>query len=172
MEKILVKCSLFLIALSFNGCNRDGEITPLQGNAVFTFNDKELAAGGRETDANVPVFIVVSIEDDNGKAVEADRKLELQSFGQHYTTESVSLAPGNYRLVKFLVLNNRNMVIYAAPLEGALLASHIKDPLPLSFSIGQNKSTSVAPQVVAVKSDDTPEEFGYASFHFEVVNPD
>src|SRR5687768_16821652 len=172
MAKILVSCSLFLIALFINACTRDGEVTPLEGSAVFTFSDEKLIPGGRETDVDVPAFILLSIEDGNGREVEANRKLELQPFGQHYITEAVSLAPGNYRLIKFLVLNSINTVIYAAPLEGASLAYHINDPLPLNFAVAQNKSTHVVPQVLTVKNDDTPENFGYTSFDFEVVNRD
>jgi hypothetical protein len=82
------------------------------------------------------------------------------------------LAPGNYRLVQFLVLNNINTVIYAAPLEGSILAYLINDPLPLNFAVAKNESTQVAPQVLAVRNDDTPENFGYVSFGFKVVNTD
>ncbi len=118
----------------------------------------------------VPAFVLLSITDAQGKAIETDKKIALYAFGGSFVSESLSLKPGNYKLGKFLVLDAANKIIYASPLSGSPQAQYVNNPLPLGFSITENGSTLVTPQVLKVEADTPPESFGYVSFGFEVID--
>ncbi len=117
----------------------------------------------------IPAFVLLSITDAQGQAMETDKKIALYAFGGSFVSESLSLKPGNYKLSKFLVLDATNKIIYASPLSGSAQAQYVNNPLPLGFSITENGSTLVTPQVVKVETNTPPESFGYVSFGFEVV---
>jgi hypothetical protein len=165
MKKPTLVYTLFAFLLFFASCNQyEAAVLPTKGNATFIFSEKTPIQGGR-TNAS-PASILLSISDGNGNEILKDKKLQLLTFGQTYTTESLSLTTGTYMLTKFLVMNASNEIIYATPMEGADLASYVNDPLPISFSIAENATSQIAPQVLAVAEEDHPESFGYASFGF------
>ncbi len=106
---------------------------------------------------------MVSIEDMDGNSVISDSLIPVYAFGTGFTSENVELQTGDYNLTKFLVINPSGAVIYAAPIEGSPLAYLVNDPLPVNFLIRADQVTSVAPEVLLV-GDQTPGQFGYASF--------
>lgn len=168
MKKTSLILSLIVVFV-LHACNNPVDLKPLTGSATFSFFAKEKGTSGRVSGELTPAFILLSIEDTNGKEIEKDKKLALQAFGQSYVTQDVELAPGNYRLTKFLVLDTTNIVIYASPLEDADLAYYVDDPLPINFSINQNSKAQLSPQVLNVGNDDKPENFGYIGFEFDIV---
>ena len=166
-KKLIIALSLIALVFIFYSCNEDPISSP-KGNATFGFSSKEQ----KNTDGRVsemPASVVVSIQDNDGKEVIKDKKVDLLSFGDGYTTVGLELNTGNYKVTKFLVLDSASHVIYATPLEEADLAQYVNDPLPIHFSITESTSTQVVPQVLVVAKNDAPQRFGYASFDFEVV---
>jgi hypothetical protein len=113
---------------------------------------------------------MVSIEDMEGNSVISDSLIPVYAFGTGFTSENVELQTGDYNLTKFLVINPSGTVIYAAPIEGSPLAYLVNDPLPLNFSIRADQVTTVAPEVLLV-GDQTPGQFGYASFGMQIIKP-
>ncbi|WP_276371588.1 hypothetical protein [Chryseolinea sp. H1M3-3] len=169
MKTIKLIASLAVI-LILHSCDKPDEVTPTKASATFTFSEKQKSTGGRISGTSVPAFILLSLEDINGKEIIKDKKLTLHTFGESYVTEAIELTPGDYKLTKFLVQDAANIVIYATPLEGADLESFVDDPLPINFSVSRNITTRLSPQVLTVNEDDRPESFGYVGFGFEIAN--
>jgi hypothetical protein len=86
----------------------------------------------------------------------------------YYISKPLSLVPGGYKLSKFLVVDASNTVVYATPTEGSTKAYLVNDPLPILFSVTKDNVTKVVPEVISVKNN-TPEDFGYATFSFTEV---
>lgn len=168
MKKIIVALPLIALFFISDSCD-DTEPSPAKGSATFTFSHTDhINPGGRVK--QIPATgILLSIQDDHGKEMVTDKKVALFPFGEGYTTESLELNTGTYNLTKFLVLDSANNVIYATPFEDADLAQFVNDPLPIHFSIRENESTKIVPQVLMVAKGDMPTHFGYASFDFEIV---
>ena len=111
--------------------------------------------------------ILVSLSDENGNAVIDDEMFPLYNFGGGYISQRIDLDAGKYSLTGFMVIDANGKVIFASPIEGSP-QSHIVDrPLPVGFSVSADKTTRVVPEVLPV-TDESPEEFGYAAFGFQV----
>jgi hypothetical protein len=162
-----VVVSLLLVSL-FYCCKHEEKVSPTLGNATFSLSLKT-KSGGRTAETATPAFVLLSLKDGNDKAVQNSKKLPLFPFGQSYLSENLSLQTGTYLLTEFAVLDASNKVIYATPLDGSDLAKYVADPLPISFTISENTTIQVVPQVLAITSEDAPESFGLASFGFEVI---
>jgi hypothetical protein len=167
----------FLIPLAVFGIwsceNRNDGFTG-KGKAEFSLSMPEEGAkssSGSSLDSGIMSFhIMVSIEDMEGNSVISDSLIPVYAFGTGFTSENVELQTGDYNLTKFLVINPSGTVIYAAPIEGSPLAYLVNDPLPLNFSIRADQVTTVAPEVLLV-GDQTPGQFGYASFGMQIIKP-
>jgi hypothetical protein len=155
-----------LLLLGFAlSCQNDDVINLKKGFIQFSFPDNS----GGKVEEGEPAAVLISLEDTNGIVIEQDKKLPLYSFGSGYVSESLELSTGNYKLTKFMVLDADNAVIYATPVEGSPLAYLVNDPLPVAFAVTEDGTTLVIPQVLAVTDNNTPENFGYVNFGFEVV---
>lgn len=164
--KKIISLILVTAMVTFLSCNRDsngGPETP--GKITFSFNHVGTSSDGR-TKSEAPAFVSYSVKHSSGQVASA--KIELFDFNGGYVTQPVELVPGNYELIEFLVLAANNSVIYASPLTGSPLADIVEKPLPLPFTITAEETTPVVPEVIAVE-DQEPEEFGYLTFSFLVV---
>ena len=112
--------------------------------------------------------LLISIEDLSGNSIYSRRKISLYTFEGKYLSEPISLNTGEYRLTEFLVLNENNEIIYAAPVANSKLAHLVTNPLPFQFRVTEDETLKIIPQVLDVSSL-SPESFGYATFSFEVV---
>jgi len=168
MKRQIVSVLLIFFLLFFSiSCQHEENLSPTMGKAIFSLS-KKTRGNGRVSETATPAFVLLAIKGNNG-SVQENVKLPLFPFGQSYLTESLPAVPGIYQLTQFAVLDAANKIIYATPLEGSDLAKYVTDPLPMNFTISENQSTQVIPQVLAVSSEDTPESFGLASFSFEIV---
>ena len=55
-------------------------------------------------------------------------------------------------------------------LEGSEFAELVQNPLPIEFSVTEDEATTVSPEVLVVGENDTPEDFGYVAFGFQIVD--
>lgn len=113
---------------------------------------------------------MISVEDMAGNAVLTDKLIPLYTFGTSFVSENIEIKTGEYRLSKFMVINPAGAVVYAAPKTGSPLAYLCTRPLPLNFNIFTNQVTKILPEVLAV-GDQTPGQFGYASFGVLIIKP-
>jgi hypothetical protein len=169
-KSIFLNLFIYLIlSICIISCKQPNEVAPQFGQLKFGIN-KIVNKGGRVNDTSSPTSILLNITDASGNAIETDKKLPLYLFGNSYISESIQLKPNDYKITKFLVIDANNNIIYASPLVGSPQANYVNTPLPLAFSISENGSTQISPQVLAINKDTTPESLGYVSFGFEVIN--
>ena len=148
--------------------------------SINTHSDNFLKSATNDTipgDTSVTVppvvsshHILVTITKEDGVIVLDDELIPVFNFGSGFVSNKIELNSGNYRLTKFMVINPEGRVIYAAPLEGSPKSYLVTKCLPVDFIISPESVTRVVPEVLAV-SNETPSEFGYAAFGFQVVRP-
>ena len=164
----------FLTVFALSSCERILNDKNGKGMAEFSLNMPEettKSLSGAALDSGILSYhILVSIEDMEGNAVITDSLLPVYAFGPAFTSENLELRTGDYNLTKFLVIAPSGEVIYAAPLEGSPLAYLVNDPLPVNFTIFADRVTRVAPEVLLV-GEQTPGDFGYASFGMQIIKP-
>ncbi len=170
MKKNLLSYFLIiLISLLAFSC-KDDEPVIQKGKVEFGFNLKDISQGkikSLKADAE-PAAIVVSIEDAAGTLVYDTEEVELYNMNGYFISKPLSLLVGSYTVEKFLVVDAEGNVIYASPLEGSELAYLVNGPLPIDFSVSKDEVTKLVPEVLSTESL-TPEDFGYVTFSFDVV---
>jgi|GEM_PF-633154 len=170
---------VILIALIFSCTAPITEVTTVtshgsdsvkKGNVNFSLagsNRATVIPPSEDVDA-----VVVTIEDLSGNIIADSYRCTLYDMGWgNYISESIMLNTGSYNLTKFLVIDADNNILYAAPLSGSPKAYLVNDPLPIDFTVQDNKTTALSVQVVDAEGA-VPEDFGYVTFSFEVVEED
>jgi hypothetical protein len=142
--------------------------SPEQKEGKLTLSFISAPSSSARKAGNEAKKLLVSISDATGKVIETKKELSLYNFQGEFLSEPLSLTTGSYRLTEFIVLNADDEVVYVTPLEGSALAYLVNDPLPITFDIVENEVTKVAPEVIEA-SGHTADEFGYATFSFDVV---
>jgi hypothetical protein len=103
--------------------------------------------------AAIPAFALLDIKDGEGTFVKRNKKINLKSFGDGFSTKNLQLAVGNYYLVQFMILDARDNVLFATPAEGSDLSKYVSDPLPINLSVTRNSTTIITPQVLDVSPE-------------------
>ena len=116
-----------------------------------------------------PSAVVVTIVSQVGDTLYNLEEIPLLNFNDGYFSEPLSLSPGTYRLIEFLVLDETGNTVYATPLEGSSLDYLVTDPLSIDFSVIKDATTEVIPEVIPTEVF-VPEDFGYSVFRFHVVD--
>jgi hypothetical protein len=164
--KKLIQFSLIISILFISSCVEDN--FERKGDFSVSISILNVDNGGRISDASQPKSILISIKDQEGEFVYNKSKLPLYKFGDEYITENLQFDLGDYSVEEFLVLDSLDSVIYLTPIEGSEFAEFVRNPLPYSFSIGENGLTEVELEVIA--SDlGAVSQYGYASFSFKTV---
>ncbi len=115
--------------------------------------------------------LLVTISDASGNVMISKQEMPLYNLNGDYISKQLSLKPGKYRLVDFLVINSTRKVIYATPKSGSVKASMVSKPLPFEFEIAANSTSHIVPEVVTIDNTVTAGDLGYATFGFEIVDP-
>ncbi|MCK4813268.1 MAG: serpin family protein [Candidatus Marinimicrobia bacterium] len=160
------KTYIFLFALLFlSACSWfDGNQITQQGIAQFGVSNTTLQ---KVTSAPTPDHVRVSYM--NAASELISDELELSLFNTTYLSEPMLLNVGDYSLEEFVVLDEQDSVIYLSPKSGSDKAELVSNPLPLLFTVYTDSTTRVIPEVVKVDHNDTPADFGYTEFGFEIV---
>jgi hypothetical protein len=165
MKHFLVLLVLAML-LIFGGCEESGPQEFKPGQVTFSLPNVKEGEGGRQKEIPEPVFVSYTLKKVDGSII--SDKISLFAFNESFVTQPQPLDAGHYQLEQFLILGADNNVIYAAPIEGSMVAELVEHPLPLLFDIRADEVTYVIPEVIAM-SDLSPEDFGYLSFGFEIV---
>jgi len=122
-----------------------------------------------ELDDNTPTAVSVIYENSNGEI-----KTELLKFTYGYEglykTNTISLNTGNYTLKQFLVIDNMDSIIAAAPRSGSVKATEVNEELPIIFRIEKDETNIMIPEILPYSGNDTPENFGYDSETANVIS--
>lgn len=113
--------------------------------------------------------LIVTIEDSLGNVVHETLYLPLLNMNGYFITAPIHLKVGSYSLTKFLVADDAGDIIYACPVEGTELANSVYDPLAIEFEIVKDVVLKLVPEVISTEGC-IPNDFGYLSFSFEVVD--
>ena len=139
-------------------------------NLLKSFQSDTLDPETEPFDSMYSWHLLVSIVNESGAYVFEDEIIPLYSFGSDFISEKLSLKTGRYMLQKFLVIDPYGDVRFASPMKGSELAYLVNRPLPLGFEILPEQTSRLVPEVLAINGSN-PEDFGYASFGFQVVHP-
>jgi hypothetical protein len=112
--------------------------------------------------------IVYSVENAQGDLIVSSQTIPLYSIGDQYMTSAIQFNVGSYRLTEFYVVNDSNQVVLAAPVQNSELAQLVVTPLPISFTVSDDETTNIAPEVLSTDLGGAV-AFGYSSFTFDVV---
>ena len=169
MKKFLIWMALLIIGATLQQCKNEGADPALQ-KVQFTFGLRSTQPSGGRTEATAqPTALLLSLENSIGDPVFTSKRIALLHVGTSLMTEPIELAPGTYSITDFLLIDDDDVVLYATPKAGSPLASAVAHPLPYSFTVSSDDVSTVAMEVVDV-SQNTPEDFGYATFNINVVN--
>lgn len=165
--KILRTFLILNIVFFIGGCKDSDDKGPVgSGNLELSF--LPVNSNGKLAETEEPTSLVFSISTDNEEIIFDTKQIDLISFGDGYLTEPIPMETGNYVLLKFLVLNASDEVIYASPLEGSELDYLVDQPLPINFQISEDEITTLSPEVISAVSEPS-EAFGYTVFGLNIV---
>lgn len=171
-RNIFVSLNLLLIAsLLLFSCKKQSDEQE-QGEVEINFSisnlKSESIANSDAASASTLAYIVVSIEDLNGKVIKNAEKIDIYNMNESYISKPLPLTKGNYKLTQFLVLDWQNNVVYSSPTKGSAKAYLVNAPLPLTFTVQTNVVTKITPEVLNVAGC-KPEDFGYTTFSFDIA---
>jgi hypothetical protein len=155
---------LVALACSWYGCTPASENGTLQLGLDFT-EGTDLKAAVADTELSAALITIIGKD---GNVIYEKEPLTLYRFGSSYTTSSLRIPVGSYRLTEFMLIDAAGEVIWATPLEGSPLAHLVRGPLPRQFDIGHEQTTSLDIQVIRVM-DRLPSDFGYINFDIGFV---
>lgn len=168
---LFVVVALCAIVTTLSSCNKETDDAS-KGNVKFSMGlDSQLkslsVADTSGTDSTTSYYAIVTIADISGQEVISSKKLAIYTFGGSYISESLSLETGEYKLTEFVVVKGSDAV-YATPVAGSERATIVDKPLPILFNVTDQGTTLVQPEVLKT-ADINPQEFGYSSFSFTVI---
>ncbi len=156
-------------SFSFTEANRNTFSSVISSNRISASTELATQITSAQSSGENPSAILVTIIDSNNEVVIDNQQLTLLSFGNDFVTESIGLDVGDYQITSFSVINDENRIIYATPLQSSQLAQLVSNPLNIPFTVNSNQTTTVVPEVIMVLDTDSPEQFGFVSFSFNVV---
>jgi len=177
MKNLINSIRIGLILLAVFGlfsCEERGVDSNGIGTAEFSIimpDDVSDSKSAISNDSAVLSFqILISVEDMAGSPVFTDILIPIYTFGSAFVSENIEINAGEYKLTKFMVINPSGEVVFASPLEESPLAYLCNHPLPIIFNIQPRQVTRIVPEVLVV-GEQTPDQFGYASFGVQVIKP-
>jgi hypothetical protein len=169
---LLVVVALCAIVTTLSSCNKEAS-DESKGSVKFSMGlssqlkSLSIADSSGTTDSTTSYYAIVTITDVSGQEVYSSKKLSIYTFGGSYISESLTLETGEYKLTEFVVVKGQDAV-YATPVAGSEKAAIVDQPLPILFNVTDKGTTQVQPEVLQT-TDIDPQEFGYSSFGFTVI---
>lgn len=178
MKKIFLGFILFNICLLFflTSCGKlqNGVDIPQKGTAQFslqlTSSQTKTFSIASTTNTAILSYIQITVVNSLGEKVMDKREIPITKFNNTYISSEITLDEGTYSITEFIVLNDQKEVVYITPIQNSDRASSVTQSLPIELVIQKNKVVSKELEVVKITSSDTPANFGYAQFHFKIVD--
>jgi len=160
---------LLLLSTILYACMKDDIKSPEVGTSKVQFSTaKPTSDRGRSRDD--VRYAIIEVEKADGTPVLSYKVLELYDFNGSLVSEEIELGVGEYSLTEFFLTDDEGNVLFLTPKEGSTYASSVDDPLPMHFEVEEDSVETIVPQVIPLEAD--PEDYGYATFGFEVVDID
>jgi uncharacterized protein (TIGR02145 family) len=171
MKRLITSISIVLILTMSFSCQHDQQPEPnVKGEVLFSFSSIATKAKSmmKSSDIENAASIIISIKNSSGILVYNLEQLPLIKINGSFITRPISLLIGNYELTQFIVADAQGNALFVAPIQGSTNAYLVNSPLPIAFTIAKDVVTKIVPEVVDVENS-TPEDFGYSTFSFTVV---
>jgi len=150
-----------------DNCNDTGKVE-ISINFSET-NVKAIGISSLKTSEAIIKSVVISMTKKDGTVVYDKESISLLNMNGYYIASPISLNVGEYALTEFLVMDDFNNVIYAAPLAGSEKAYIVDKPLSIDFEVKKDEVLKLVPEVISI-GNSTPSDFGYSSISFNVVS--
>jgi len=161
---------LLILIIIIQACNENNLAEPLEPvDVMFGFSVLANGQNGRLALSETPDKLRITLLTVTGDTIFNHEKIGLIAFDDHFVSDPVSLIPGEYTLTSFFVLNEGDTAIYAAPVAGSSKADLVEIPLSFNFTVITDEVTNVNVEVLLVEGA-SPEEFGFASFNFDIID--
>ncbi|MFA9371499.1 MAG: formylglycine-generating enzyme family protein [Labilibaculum antarcticum] len=131
-------------------------------------NVKAIGMSSLKTSEVVIKSVVISMAKMDGTVVYDKESISLLNMNGYYIASPISLNVGEYALTEFLVMDDSNNVVYAAPLTGSEKAYLVESPLSIDFEVKKDEVLKLVPEVINI-GNSTPSDFGYSTISFNVV---
>jgi hypothetical protein len=132
------------------------------GSITIGLQSSEIAGGRQASALEGASSIFITIQDSKNNIV-IDKEISLIKLNNAYLTETIVLKEGDYKVTRFLVLDENDNAIYATPAQGSRDAHLVDQTLPLPFTIHHDNATSLPLQVISLKFR-TANDIGYVFF--------
>lgn len=171
--KMVAVTAVIVCSLVWHSCQKDldfGEKSEVSFNVLT--KSAVLKSNSALKDLQVNTLsdadkIVITIQHFDGTPTDYTQyEMNIFLLGNDFITSKIALLTGDYKLTEFYVLNESGSVIFAAPLEGSVLAQNVDDPLPIEFSVNKNTIHKVNVDVISTENLE-PEDFGL--IHFQIT---
>jgi hypothetical protein len=164
--------AILLVNFFMFSCKEKKNENVKPGQVEFAFSAKTLKSSLKSMNSDTIIgltWVVYTIEDASGNVIKNSEKIELYNMNGDYISKPISLVKGSYKLTRFMLLSWNNKILYASPVKGSPKAYLVQTPLPISFDVQNDEVTKLSPEVLS-SIGSSPEDFGYATFGFEVAN--
>lgn len=170
LKQLQIVFFLFIsLVILFISCSKDEPVEVLS-RGVISWQLQNMETSLKSTEVNDVSAVFISLKNSSGEYVYNMQALTLISFNGGYLTGNIELIEGEYTVEDFVVVNNSDSVVYLSPKQGSEFASFVDFPLPLAFTVSANEVSVVTVQVIPADLGDA-DQYGYAQFTFEVVDP-
>ena len=169
-KSVLGMVLLFIATASILQCTPDDGDPAGPQKIQFTFSYKSAdGSGGRVQAVVTPDALLLSLNGAGGTPVFVSKRIGLLHVGESYITEPIEMPPGSYTITDFMLVAD-DSVLYLTPFEGSPLSKAVNHPLPYPLVVSKDLSTTIDMEVLAVGLN-PPEDFGYAAFNINTMNP-
>ncbi len=165
-QKIQLLALAILTTVTVISCKKAVEDPNLQPPpSVDQSSYLQLAAPGIQVTGD-QLYALVSINNASGQEVVSNKKVTLDYIQGIYKTDRIGLQRGNFVLSKFIVVNNKDTAVFAAPKSNSEKALLVSTPVSVPVTIAQPGVHGASVQVLQVTSTDAATSFGYTSDDF------
>lgn len=155
-----------ITALTVMSCKKATEDPSLQPPpSVDQSSYLQLTAPGIQVTGN-RLYALVSINNETGQEVISNKKVMLDYVQGMYKTDKIGLQRGSFVLSKFIVMNNKDTAVFAAPKSYSEKALLVSTPVSVPVTIARSGIHAASVQVVQVTSADAAASFGYTADDF------
>lgn len=154
---ILAMLSLIMIGQS---CQDDRE--PFQPKLAIGFT---ALSSDHESITNLPSGskLVLNIQSQSGEPVMEYQEVAFQLLNNEFVIDPLDLTFGKYTVTDFILVDENDDIIYAAPKDSGALRNTVDNPLQFSFTVAPAIMHNIHFQLLEVRGH-KPADFGYASF--------
>ncbi|WP_114747700.1 receptor L domain-containing protein [Pleomorphovibrio marinus] len=154
------------LGVLFSSC-REEEIPEFKlGSMTFEVSPKNAGSAQlRERDVSLSLVTSLVIGIKNSSQVSefiVQDTIMVEWWGDAMVVPHLELAPGNYEIDHFLLLDGEDNVVFATPRKGSATVKRVDMPLPIPFQIGNGENKSMTMEVIS-SIGLSPEDLGLSA---------